>query len=406
MEGMNYMNLWTPLFSVMILAAVFGLGDYVAFKTKGIISGIIVAAIIYLAGFWTGIIPTTTAADTGLTTLMSSFGMALIVTHLGTLIDINDLLKEWRTVVIALTGIVGVGIIMFTIGTAVFGKEYALSAAPPITGGIVAAIIVSATATAANLPQFGAFAMLVVAFQMFVGIPITSFMLKKVAHDFLNKEPMEAKSSKELKKLSFRLIPESKSNFSSLNVGIAKIAAVACVAFWISSLTVIPGSTPTNYYLNPYVAYLLFGIIFTEIGFLEKNALNVNQTYGLFMLGTLALVPNSFATITPSALLEMIWPIVGLLLLGAIGISIFATIAGKLLRYSVPLSIALGLTAMMGYPGTYILSMECVNALDASDEDKERVKNYILPKMLVGGFTTVTVASVVFAGVIAPMIFS
>ena len=124
------------------------------------------------------------------------------------------------------------------------------------------------------------------------------------------------------------------------------------------------------------------------------------------MLGTLALVPNSFATITPSALLEMIWPIVGLLLLGAIGISIFATIAGKLLHYSVPLSIALGLTAMMGYPGTYILSMECVNALDASEEDKERVKNYILPKMLVGGFATVTVASVVFAGIIAPMIFN
>jgi len=400
------MTIWTPLFSIMILAAVFGLGDYVAFKTKGIISGIIVAAIIYLAGFWAGIIPATTTTDTGLPAVMTNFGMALIVTHLGTLIDINDLLKEWKTVLISLAGIIGVGIMMFTVGTAIFGKQYALSAAPPIAGGIVAAIIVSTTATAANLPQFGAFAMLVVACQMFVGIPITSIMLKKVANEFLQKEPTGAASTKGLKKISFRIIPESKSGFSSLNLGIAKIAAVACIGYWVSYLTIIPGSSPTNYYLNPYVAYLLFGIIFMELGFLERNSLNVNQTFGLFMLGTLALLPSSFATITPTALLGMLWPLAGLLILGAIGIAIFATIVGKLLHYSVPLSIALGLTAMMGYPGTYVLTMECVNALQASDEDKERVKNYILPKMLVGGFTTVTVASVIFAGIIAPTIFS
>ncbi len=398
------MTLWTPLFSVLLLAAVFGLGDYVAFKTKGIISGIIIAAIIYLAGFWSGIIPATTTTSTGLPAVMVNFGMALIVTHLGTLINLNDLLKEWKTVVIALAGIIGVGIMMFTVGAAVFGKEYALSAAPPIAGGIVAATIVNQTAVAANMPLYGAFAMLIMSFQMFVGVPITSFMLKKVAHGVLG-NTIDTAGTKELKKINLRILPESKSGFKSLNLSIAKLAAVAFIAYSIAMLTVIPGSAPTNYYLNPYVAYLLFGILFMELGFLEKDSLNASRSFGLLMLGTLSLVPGSFASVTPAAFLQMLWPIAGLLILGATGIAIFSIVAGKLLHYSMPLSIALGLTAMMGYPATYILSMECVTALDASEEDKEKVKNYILPKMLVGGFTTVTVASVIFAGVLAPMIF-
>lgn len=43
--------------------------------------------------------------------------------------------------------------------------------------------------------------------------------------------------------------------------------------------------------------------------------------------------------------------------------------------------------------------------LETNDEQKAAIKEYILPKMLVGGFTTVTIASVVFAGIIVPMIF-
>ena len=40
------------------------------------------------------------------------------------------------------------------------------------------------------------------------------------------------------------------------------------------------------------------------------------------------------------------------------------------------------------------------------DRQKAAVSAVILPKMLVGGFTTVTIASVVFAGISSPFIFS
>ncbi len=84
---------------------------------------------------------------------MSNFGIALLITNLGTLINLEDLCHEWKTVVIALVGIVGIGVGCLTVGSMLFGREYALIAAPPIAGSTVAGIIVTTVAEAANRPE-------------------------------------------------------------------------------------------------------------------------------------------------------------------------------------------------------------------------------------------------------------
>lgn len=43
--------------------------------------------------------------------------------------------------------------------------------------------------------------------------------------------------------------------------------------------------------------------------------------------------------------------------------------------------------------------------MEGTEEEKAAALNFVLPKMIVGGFVTVTIASVAFAGVIAPIIF-
>jgi hypothetical protein len=178
------------------------------------------------------------------------------------------------------------------------------------------------------------------------------------------------------------------------------------VAYLAARLTVIPGSNPTNYVLNPNVAYLLFGVLFTELGFLERNSLAKANSFGILMICLMAIVPQSFSSIrSPAQLFEMLIPLAGLLIVGAAGIVIASMIAGKILGYTVPLSVAVGITAMFGYPGTYLVSTECVKGLDADEEEKKHIVDYVMPKMLVAGFTTVTVASVVFAGIVAPLVF-
>ena len=150
---------------------------------------------------------------------------------------------------------------------------------------------------------------------------------------------------------------------------------------------------------------ILFGIVFGEIGFLVKNGLQKAGMYGFTMLCLYSLTPNSFTSVTPDALLDMVIPLVGTLVFGAIGIAIFAIICGKFLGYSPYMSIAIGMCALMGYPGTQIVTDDMVNALSVSSEEKTAISDILLPKMLVGGFTTVSIASVVFAGIITPLIW-
>ena len=110
-------NLWTPLFSMAVFLAVFAVGDVVSYKTKGLISGVIIAAIVYIGGYWTGIIPTDSIASTGLPTILTAIMIPLLLVNLGTAINISQLLSEWKTVVVALVSLVGLALISFTAST-------------------------------------------------------------------------------------------------------------------------------------------------------------------------------------------------------------------------------------------------------------------------------------------------
>ncbi len=403
-------NLWTPLFSMAVFLAVFAVGDVVSYKTKGLISGVIIAAIVYIGGYWTGIIPTDSIASTGLPTMLTAIMIPLLLVNLGTAINISQLLSEWKTVVVALVSLVGLALISFTVSTWLFGREYALSASSPIAGGTIAAIITNEAAVAAGQPNFGAFAMLVCSFQMFIGMPVSSFMLRKEAERLMAKGLIAPNAVAEAdtvskKKFNLKIMGDGPVQYQTTPILVLRVAIIAVIAYFISNLTIIPGSDPTNYYLNPNVAYLLFGIVFGEIGFLVKNGLQKAGMYGFTMLCLYSLTPNSFTSVTPDALLDMVIPLVGTLVFGAIGIAIFAIICGKFLGYSPYMSIAIGMCALMGYPGTQIVTDDMVNALSVSSEEKTAISDILLPKMLVGGFTTVSIASVVFAGIITPLIW-
>jgi hypothetical protein len=101
---------------------------------------------------------------------------------------------------------------------------------------------------------------------------------------------------------------------------------------------------------------------------------------------------------------EIAGPLVIIIVIGVAGMAVVSTIVGRLLGYSKAMAFALSLTALYGFPPNYILTEEAANALAESPEEKEFLMNQMLPKMLVGGFTTVTVVSVILAGFFAKML--
>jgi hypothetical protein len=80
---------------------------------------------------------------------------------------------------------------------------------------------------------------------------------------------------------------------------------------------------------------------------------------------------------------------------------LFSAIMGKLVDYTVPMSIVIGLTALFGFPGTMILSQEAAKGAGESPEEVAAIEGEILPKMIVAGFATVTITSVIVTSIIA-----
>ncbi|MFN3367191.1 MAG: hypothetical protein ACK411_12460, partial [Exiguobacterium mexicanum] len=87
------------------------------------------------------------------------------------------------------------------------------------------------------------------------------------------------------------------------------------------------------------------------------------------------------------------------------GLLLFALIVGRFLGYSKEMSMAIGLTALYGFPGTLILSEEAAKSIGETEEEVHVIEDEILPKMIVAGFSTVTITSVFITGILAAFIY-
>ena len=395
------MNFSTPIIAFAAIAITFSLGDFVALKTKGIISSFIVAILVFITlGGMLKFFPANMMEVSGLIAIIPAFGMALILTDLGSALDLNELKSEWKTILIALAGIAGIALVCFTLGKLFFGKEYALSAIAPIAGGIVAAMISTEAATAANRPEIAAFIASILSIQKLIGLPIASYCLKKSADKFIGDGKLKINISREKnKRMLLKLIPDFPKTLDTPTTHFARLALVAVLAQVISQVTG----------LDQTLSYLLCGTIGSSIGVLEKNSLKKAGGEGIILLATYAYVTSSFLTITFAQFSSILVVVLGLLAMSAVGIAIISTIMGKVLGHDMYLSIATGLCCMFGYPVTYTVAMEIVNAAqmtyDLSDKDRNTLMDYYLPKMIISGVTSVSIVSVIIANIIAPLVF-
>ena len=254
-------------------------------------------------------------------------------------------------------------------------------------------LIIQDAALGVGLTSVAVFPVLIAALQGLIGFPLTSLILKKEASRLSaeyragNLAPVvveESASATESKiPAAFRTTPGT----------LLVVGAVVLVSILINNLT--------NGILNTFVVALIFGIALRAFGVFKPGILNGIDAYGLMMLAILILVFGPLATVQPADVAALAVPLLIVFVVGLIGIALFAGIAGKLLGYTVPMSIAIGLTALYGFPGTMILSQEAARGAGDTPEEVAAIEGQILPKMIIAGFSTVTITSVVVTGLIA-----
>lgn len=291
----------SEIYAFLIISVILAFGDIVSIKTKAMIPSVFIASIIFLVGFWTKI-PANILELSGIGKDLIYLFFYLLLVHMGTLISIKELIRQWKTIVIALCGVIGVCFGTLTIGTILFGWQTVVIATPPLTGGVIAVEMMREVAFAKGLDEYAIIAIVVLVLQGFFGYPLTSIMLKKEGNSLLKR---------------FR-----------------------------------------------------------------NNEFN-----------------NIKTTNESEILIKIIAPVIGIILSGIVGMAIFSMIIGKCLGYSKEMSFSIALTSLYGFPENYILTEEATNAIAKTEEEKMFLMDQMLPKMLVAGITTVTIASVIIAGV-------
>ncbi|MDE0582280.1 hypothetical protein ON064_04370 [Planococcus sp. A6] len=388
----------TPIIAFTLIMLIWTVSDYISKKTKALLSSLFVASIIFLIGFKTNLFPEDLLPTSALLPLGQTV-VGMIIVHLGTLISLDEFKRQWRTFLIGVSAVLGIAIMLFTIGRLLLDTNYVLSAIAAISGGTISVIIVQEQALNAGLISVAVFPVLIAALQGLIGFPLTSIILRKEAmriRDGVRDGSITRKAAVEEEKTDVKetILPEA---FQTTAGTLCVVGLVVILAMFLSGLT--------NGWLNTFVIALLLGIALRATGVLKPNVLNGIDAYGLMMLAILLIIFGPLATTSFADLVELLVPLLIAFSLGVIGIVLFAMLAGKFLGYTYPMAVAIGLSSLYGFPGTLILSEEAAKNIGETEDEIQVIEDEILPKMVVAGFSTVTITSVFLTGILASFIY-
>ncbi|EUJ25612.1 hypothetical protein MFLO_15294 [Listeria floridensis FSL S10-1187] len=377
-----------------VMIAIF-VGEWVSTRTRAFIPSLFITSVIFIIGYWT-IFPKDLVEKASFGINFASICVPLLLVHLGTSMNLKQLARQWKAVLISLLGVSGTLLLTLTIGSLVFDLRTVLAAVPALVGGIVSALLMSDSLTQLGLTSLATLPVYMIMFHGILGYPITSLMLRKEARRLQTNFQAGTVSEAELQEVkeetvSQKFIEKLPADYKTGAFILARVILVAILAFGLSKLM--------NDFVNFNILCLLFGVVFSELGFLEKDVLHKAGVFNWLLYGLIAYIFMHLSTSTPQGFLSYIPEIIILLVIGVIGMYIVSVLISRYLKLSKEMGFAIALTALLGFPADYILTNDVIKDVAKTEPEQRYLTQNMLPPMLVGGFTTVSIASVVIASI-------
>ena len=387
------------IISFLVVMLFLMLGEWVSSLTHTYIPSVFMTAVLFVLGYWT-FLPKDVVATASFGTNFSTICVGLLLVHLGTLMSLKKLLEQWRAVCIALLGVCGTLILTLTIGTLIFDWHTVVAAIPPLTGGLVSALLMTDGLKAQGIQTLVALPVSMFIFHSLFGYPLISWLLKKEGGRLVNeyqKQPVKQTAPTGLDNDSnennlFKKMPAKYQTSAFILVKVALIAA-------ISSGLSIALKTYLHIDLNSNIICLIFGVLAHQVGFLESDVLTKAGVYNWLMYGLLAYIFAQLSLTTPHQMGTIIVQIIVLIMLGLLGMFIASSLLAKPFKMTWQMAYACSLTSLCGFPADYVITSEVSHEVANNKEEEAYLMENMMPKMLVGGFATVSVASIIIASV-------
>ncbi|WP_121640052.1 hypothetical protein [Virgibacillus sp. Bac330] len=384
--------LTNPLIATVLIFALIALGEWLSIVSRARIPMLLTAMTGFLVLVWTGIFP----EDILEKSQFAALGAILIgpaIVHMGTLIPIALLKSQIKAVFISLGGILVASATILIVVSLAFDYATAVAGVGPLSGGIIALIVTSEELAAVGKSSLVVIPALVVAFQGVLGMPLALNFMRRYALK-LQKQmdtntfiPMDASIMyKEASSATEQISPLKQ----SLTLKLFYVFVGAAIGVALGELT------PIHYSLW----CLAIGIIGLKLGLLESKSLEQANSFSITMVAIIFVVIGTMAGVSPQDVLANLPSILLILILGTFAIALGGYVMSKLVKWDVLKGMPVALTALFGFPADYILCEEVSRSVARNKQEEKIIFNELLAPMLIGGFTTVTVASVVLAGIL------
>lgn len=390
--------------AMVVVLALFFLGDLVSTLTGAKVSSVFVALFGFLILFMAGIIPADIMTTAGLKDAAKIVGSG-VVFHMGTNINLKQLAKEWRTVVLAILSMF-VAIISVCCVIPIIGKDAAVVTIPIVNGGIMATNIMVEEAISKGAAMAAALGTLAYAIQKFVGtIPASRSGLKeahrivddlraKKAEDpnyswYAEQEKLNApKDGKPIKVPFYKKVDKIWTSYTCLFV--VYVANLICI--YLASLS--------QGYITSSIWALILGATCTQFGLVPPRILERGKCIGAFMLFIYVSIISSLATISFADLVSLGGTLVIVFAAVLIGTYIFLyVLPGWKVVGSKNLAVGIAMAQLLGYPATYLVTQEIAKTVGETQEEQDAITARIEPAYVIAGFATVTSLSIFVAGI-------
>ncbi|MCI4010059.1 hypothetical protein [Brevibacterium sp. ZH18] len=387
------------IFAAAIVLAFIALGELVSIWSKARVPSLLVAMLGIFIFAKIGIVPDSVVDDSMLVQVYTIL-VAPLLFHMGTLIPLRVMLKQWRSVIIAVSGMIAAVLLIFVVVAPLFGFATFVAGSGPLAGGIVATGLTTEGLTAHGAASsIIVLPALVLMLQSLPSMPLTNFLLRRYATKLRDsgelhqlaaahqEDEAEAATKKKLVTLPHFLVENQLFMLFLILVGGS-----------LATLIAIPTHIPSS------IVALILGIVATAIGVSPDKAMERSNSFGIAMAGVIAIVMAPLVSASVQDVINAFLPTVTILIVGGLGIIGGGYIATKLLKWKGPLGMSVALTAMYGFPADFLLTNEVARSIARDDDEKEALLNVMLPPMLVGGFTSVSAGSVVIASVLVSLL--
>ncbi|WP_026908350.1 hypothetical protein [Paucisalibacillus globulus] len=381
-----------PLIATVVIFAFIAFGEWLSIKSRARIPMLLTAMVGFMIVGWTGLLP----EDILEKSQFAALGAILIgpaILHMGTMIPFSLLKSQIKAVLISLGGLLVSGILILTLVTLIFDYPTAVAGVGPISGGIIALLVTTEKLTEIGLSSLIVVPALIVAFQGVIGMPLAlNFMRRyalKLQKDIDNNKFVPMATDEELNGKSTK---ETNSNpvKDSMTLKLFFVFVGAAIGIALGEVT------PIHYSLW----CLAIGIVGLKLRLFEPKTLEKSNSFTLTMIGIIFVVMGTMAGVTPQDALSNLPSVVTILVIGTIGLSIGGYLTSRLVKWHPYKGMPVALTALFGFPGDYILCEEVSRSIGRNKQEEKLIFNELLAPMLIGGFTTVTIMSVIIAGVL------